>query len=128
MSLEGSAAPLALPYSHRDILLPILAALASCQGFLIEIKMPPLFGWGSLRRINMQAIRSSKVIKFLLAILHINIFPAFYSVDRWATMHQVLAQSFRKNQDNFTASIADIIIELSIYLIDYLQTELHTLG
>ena len=48
---------------------------------------------------------------------HITIFPAFYSVDR-ATIHQVLALSFCKDQGSYMARKADNIMELSIYLID----------
>jgi len=50
---------------------------------------------------------------------HITIFPLFYSVDRWATIHQVLAQSFGKDQGYSLVANADNIDELSIYLIDY---------
>ena len=46
---------------------------------------------------------------------HIRIFPAFYSVDHLVTFHQVLAQSFRKDQDNH---MLDNVSELSIYMID----------
>ena len=49
---------------------------------------------------------------------HISIFPAFYSVDRRATMHQVLAQSFCKDRGSYMLARADNIHELSIYLID----------
>ena len=49
---------------------------------------------------------------------HISIFPAFYSVDRLATMHQVLAQSFCKDQGYYMLARADNFHELSIYLID----------
>ena len=50
---------------------------------------------------------------------HIGIFPAFYSVDRRATIPQALAQSFRKDQGNYMVAEADNIRELSIYLIDF---------
>jgi len=49
---------------------------------------------------------------------HICIFPAFYSADRCATMHQVLAQSFSKDQGNYMDANVDNIRELDIYLID----------
>ena len=49
---------------------------------------------------------------------HISIFPAFYSVDRCATIHQVLAQSFCKDQGKYMVAKADNITQLSIYLID----------
>ena len=48
------------------------------------------------------------------------IFPAFYSVDRFATVSQILAESFRKDQgkDSDVDARADMIFEISIYLID----------
>jgi hypothetical protein len=46
---------------------------------------------------------------------HIWIFPAFYSVDRSATIPQVLADSFDKDHDYSTA---EYVFELSIYLTD----------
>ena len=49
---------------------------------------------------------------------HISIFPLFYSVDRRATIHQVLAQSFGKDQGNYMVAKADNVRWLSIYLID----------
>ena len=49
---------------------------------------------------------------------HIEIFPAFYSVDRRATIHRELAQSFDKDQGFYMIAKADNIRELSIYLID----------
>ena len=51
---------------------------------------------------------------------HISIFPTFYSVDRRATIPQVLAQSFCKDQASTSYLIhkADSIITLSIYLVD----------
>ena len=49
---------------------------------------------------------------------HIGIFPEFYSADRCATIHQVLVQSFSKDQGNYMAANADNIRELDIYLID----------
>ena len=50
---------------------------------------------------------------------HISIFPPFYSADRWATIHQLLAQSFSKDKDS-SYMVADLnnIRKLSIYLID----------
>jgi len=56
---------------------------------------------------------------FLPYARHITTFPLFYSVDRWATMHQVLTQSFCKDQGYSLVANADNIDELSIYLIDY---------
>jgi hypothetical protein len=49
---------------------------------------------------------------------HVSIFPAFYSVDRRATISQVLAQSFCKDQGDFMRAKAENIFYLSIYLID----------
>ena len=49
---------------------------------------------------------------------HISIFPAFYSVDRCATIHQVLAKSFCKDQGFYMVANTDNIRELSIYLTD----------
>ena len=45
----------------------------------------------------------------------LSIFPAFYSVNRRATIPQVLAQSFCNARDNFKNYL---VTELSIYLID----------
>ena len=50
---------------------------------------------------------------------HISIFPAFYSVDRWATIPQSLVRLFCKDQRSYYKAIkADRIRELTIYLID----------
>ena len=49
---------------------------------------------------------------------HISIFPAFYSVDRRATIPQVLVQSFSKDQGNFMVARAEGVRKLSIYLND----------
>ena len=49
---------------------------------------------------------------------YIAIFPAFYSIDRCATIPLVIAQSFCKDQGNFCVTKAENILELSIYLID----------
>ena len=49
---------------------------------------------------------------------HVSIFPAFYSVDRRATIPQVLAQPFGKDQGDFMRAKAENIFILSIYLID----------
>ena len=49
---------------------------------------------------------------------HVGIFPAFYSVDRRATIPQVLAQSFCKDQGDFMPAKAENIFHLSIYLTD----------
>jgi hypothetical protein len=49
----------------------------------------------------------------------ISIFPAFCSVDRWATIPQTLAQSIRKDEVNkYRPTRVDDICELSIYLFD----------
>jgi hypothetical protein len=48
---------------------------------------------------------------------HIGIFPVIYSVDRCATMHQLLAQSLCKENSNMVAHPNDVL-KLSIYLID----------
>ena len=48
----------------------------------------------------------------------IAIFPAFYSADRRATIHRVLAESFDKDQGYYMVAQADNIRKLSIYLID----------
>ena len=55
---------------------------------------------------------------FISVTDHIGIFPVFYSVDRRATIHQVLAQSFCKDRGKFMIAKADNITQLSIYLID----------
>ena len=49
---------------------------------------------------------------------HISIFPAFCSIDRRATIHHVLAQSFRKDQGDYMVTKVDNVTELSFYLID----------
>ena len=49
---------------------------------------------------------------------HISIFPAFYSFDRCATIHQVLVQSFCKDQGDYMVASADNVRELSFYLFD----------
>jgi hypothetical protein len=49
---------------------------------------------------------------------HITIFPAFYSVDRWATIHQVLTQSFCNDRGKYMTTNPDNILDLSIYVID----------
>ena len=50
----------------------------------------------------------------------IGIYPAFNSIDRHPTIHQVLAESFDKGQTSYTLPVADAgdISELSIYLVD----------
>jgi hypothetical protein len=55
---------------------------------------------------------------FIIVTDHIGIFPVFYSVDRRATIHQLLAQSFCKDQGKYMVAKADNITQLSIYLID----------
>jgi hypothetical protein len=47
---------------------------------------------------------------------HISIFPAFYSVDRCATISQLLAQSLCKG--GYIVTRADDVRELSIYLVE----------
>ena len=49
---------------------------------------------------------------------HIGIFPSLYSVDRRATIHQVLAQSICKDKGDLMVTKADNITRLSIYLIN----------
>ena len=49
---------------------------------------------------------------------HISIFPPFYSVDRCATIHQLLAQSFCKDQGSYMVANPNNVRELSIYLVD----------
>jgi hypothetical protein len=49
---------------------------------------------------------------------HISIFPAFYSVDRRATIHQLLAQSLCKDQGQYMVANPNDVRELSIYLVD----------
>lgn len=48
----------------------------------------------------------------------ISIFPAFYSVDRSATIYQQLAKSFDGDQGFNMRANADQVIQLSIYLVD----------
>ena len=55
---------------------------------------------------------------FIPFLNHISIFPAFYSVDRRATIHQVLAQSFSKDQGDYLLARAENIYTLTIYLND----------
>ena len=49
---------------------------------------------------------------------HIRIFPAFYSVDRRATIPQVLVQSICKDQGDYMPAKVDRVHKLSIFLID----------
>jgi len=49
---------------------------------------------------------------------HICIFPTFYSVDRRATIPQVLAQSLFKDHGNYLVTRGEDIYKLSIYLAD----------
>ena len=49
---------------------------------------------------------------------HIGIFPSLCSADRRATIHQVLARSFCKDQGNSMVTKAENIAQLSIHLID----------
>jgi hypothetical protein len=53
-----------------------------------------------------------------MVIGHIGIFPSLYSADRRATIHQVLARSFCKDQGKSMVSKVENIAQLSIYLID----------
>ena len=55
---------------------------------------------------------------FLSVTEYIGIFPVFYSVDRLATIHQLLVQSFCKDQGSYMVAKVDNINQLSIYLID----------
>ena len=59
-------------------------------------------------------------ISFYSVCGHISIFPAYYAVDRRATIHQALAQSFNNDKGVYRLQVtkADDIRELSIYLID----------
>ena len=45
----------------------------------------------------------------------ISIFPAFYTIDRQPTIHQVLAETFDKSQSSYAAAK---ISRLTIYLVD----------
>ena len=56
--------------------------------------------------------------RFLSTPDHIGIFPLFYSVERRATIHQLLAQSFCKDQGEYMVAKVNNINILSIYLID----------
>ena len=49
---------------------------------------------------------------------HIRIFPGFYSVDRRATIPQVLAQSFCEDEGEYMVTKAESVTQLSIYLFD----------
>ena len=49
---------------------------------------------------------------------HTTIFPMFYSVDRRATMHQLLAQSFGKDQGRYMVTNTNNIRTFNIYLTD----------
>jgi hypothetical protein len=54
-----------------------------------------------------------------LPIFHqISIFPAFYSVERCATIHQILTQYFSKDRGYYMLATADRVTDLSIYLTD----------
>ena len=55
---------------------------------------------------------------YISIIHHVGFFPLFYSVDRSATIHQLLAQSFFKDQSKFGKNKADNISQLSFYLFD----------
>ena len=57
--------------------------------------------------------------RYLSIADHIGVFPLFYSVDRRATIHQLLTQSFCKDQGKYMVAKADNISQLSIYLIDF---------
>ena len=86
-----------------------------------------LYTSGSLSILvkTLKELRSSQVFlpivftlehETFMGTTHIGIFPSLYSVDRRATIHQVLAQLFCKVQGNYTK--ADHITRLSIHLID----------
>ena len=53
---------------------------------------------------------------------HIGIFPAYYSVDRCATIPQVLTQSFRKDEGDHMLARADNIRRFTIHLFDSSDT------
>ena len=55
---------------------------------------------------------------FITVTDHIGIFPAFYSVDRCATIPHALVQSICKDQGKYMVAKAANITQLSIYLID----------
>ena len=57
---------------------------------------------------------------FTLSPDHISIFPPFYSVDRCATIHHLLAKSFLKDPRKGSYLVVDLnnIRKLSIYLVD----------
>jgi hypothetical protein len=49
----------------------------------------------------------------------IRIFPAFYSIDRYPTIYQVLAESFDKDRSSYRlADAGRVVSALDIYLID----------
>ena len=49
---------------------------------------------------------------------HIRIFPGFYSIDRRATIPQVLVESFCKEEGEYMVTKAENVTQLSIYMID----------
>ena len=55
---------------------------------------------------------------------HLNIFPAFYSVNRRASIPQILARFFSKDQYSLIDCIIDIH-ELSIFLVD--SSDIHSI-
>jgi hypothetical protein len=59
----------------------------------------------------------------------ISIFPAFYSIDRYPTIYQVLAESFDKDQSSYRlAHKSNTVFGLSIYLVDsYDMPSIHVL-
>jgi len=71
---------------------------------------------------TLKELHSAQLFPPIVLIFDANaicIFPAFCSVDRYATIPQVLAQSFCKDQGNFVAKLqAQNIRGLSIYLTD----------
>ena len=49
----------------------------------------------------------------------ITIYPAFYSIDRHPTIHQVLAEYFDEDQGFYTLTNEGTINILSVYLVDF---------
>ena len=85
-------------YTSRSIILKTVKELHEGQ-FLLPIVV-------TLKQVN------------FVVVGHIGIFPSLCSVYRRATIHQVLAQLFCKDQGNCKVSKADNIVQLSFYLID----------
>jgi len=50
---------------------------------------------------------------------NLSIFPAFYSLDRWATIHQVLTKYMNEERGpSYQRADVDNVVQLKIYLID----------